>query len=277
MKSFFKGSFASGFVVILLFLASCATNKNIVYFQENTKNDTLIEEMPLSNKYESVIQPDDILAINITSISSITIEKDPVKIFTEGGTHYTLTATQAGVGSNNMGQNTGYLVDREGFIDFPVLGKIKMSGLSIRQAKDALGERLKNYVKDPVVEVRIINYKVVVLGEVRSPGTVIAPNHTINIIEALAAAGDIPVTGKKSNVLVVRENGAKREFARLNLASKDVFNSPYYYLKQNDIVYVEPSKVRRQETSEFFRVYLPSFTSILSTVLAVYGIVQLTK
>lgn len=277
MKSLSKVLSAASILFVTLLLGSCATNKNIVYFKDNIKNDSVVEEMAVSNKYESIIQSDDILAINITSISSITIEKDPVNIFKQGGTQYTLTATQAGLGANAAGMSTGYLVDREGFIDFPVLGKIKMSGLTIRQAKDALAGRLKDYVKDPVVEVRIINYKVVVLGEVRNPGTIIAPNHTINIIEALAAAGDIPVTGKKSNVLIVRENTGKREFARLNLASKEVFNSPYYYLRQNDIVYVEPSKVRRQETSEFFRVYLPSLTSILSTILAVYGIVQLTK
>lgn len=276
MKSFSRLlSFAAVFLVTVA-MTSCVAHKNIVYFQNNEKNDSAVEKMDIANRYEPVIQSTDILAINITSISSITIDKDPVNVFKQGGTQYTITATQGGQNSN-MGQNVGYLVDQEGFIDFPVLGKIKMAGLNMRQAKDALSLRLKDYVKDPVVEVRIINYKVVVLGEVNRPGTVIAPNHTISIIEALAAAGDIPVTGKKSNVLIVRENGGKREFARLDLGSKDVFNSPYYYLHQNDIVYVEPSKVRRQETSEFFRVYLPSFTAILSTILAIYGIVQISK
>lgn len=276
MKSFFKVLPSLALLFTLFTLGSCVSNKNIVYFQNNEKNRVPLEESPILSKYESVIQPDDILAINITSISSITVEKDPVNVFKQGGTQYTITATQGGIASASP-QSSGYLVDREGFIDFPVLGKIKMGGLTIRAAKDALGLRLKDYVKDPVVEVRIINYKVVVLGEVRSPGTIIAPNHTINIIEALAAAGDIPVTGKKSNVMVVRENEGKKEFARLDLASKDVFNSPYYYLRQNDIVYVEPSKVRRQEQNEFFRIYLPSFTAVLSTILAVYGITQISK
>ena len=276
MKSYFKVLPQIALLFLVFTLGSCVSNKNIVYLQNNEKNNVPVERMDAVAKYESVIQNDDILAINITSISSIIVEKDPVNVFKQGGTQYTITASQGGI-TGGAQQSSGYLVDRDGFIDFPILGKIKMSGLTIREAKDALALKLKDYVKDPVVEVRIINYKVVVLGEVRTPGTIIAPNHTINIIEALAAAGDIPVTGKKSNVLVVRDNAGKKEFARLDLASKDVFNSPYYYLRQNDIVYVEPSKVRRQEQNEFFRIYLPSFTAVLSTILAVYGITQISK
>lgn len=273
----FNWYYCSAFV-LLAFFASCAAPKNTVYFRDNTKSDSLIQVMDVQNKYDPLIQSDDILAINVTSISSVTITNDPVKIFNEGGTQFSITASLGTGASGGQGlQNSGYLVDAEGFIDFPVLGKLKVAGMTIRQTKEMVAQKLQTHVKDPVVEVRILNYKVIMLGEISRPGVIVAPNHRLSIIEALAASGDIPVTGKKDNVMVIREKDGKREFARLNLNSRDIFNSPYYYLKQNDIVYVEPSKVRRQETNEFTRVFLPTFTTLLSTVLAVYGIIQLSK
>jgi len=241
-----------------------------------------VESMPItaSSELNGIIQPDDIIAINITSISSIAESKDPAAIFRDGGIAYNLVTGGGGMGGGGVGmgtQSAGYLVDNEGLIDFPVLGKISVGGQTIRQAKETISGKLKDYIKDPVVEVRIVNYKVTMLGEVNRPGPIIAANHKINIVEAVAAAGDIPLTGKKENVLVIRDNNGKKEFARLNLNSRDVFNSPYYFLKQNDIVYVEPNKVRRQEANTFFRVYLPIFTTLLSTALAVYGIVQIAN
>jgi polysaccharide export outer membrane protein len=179
-----------------------------------------------------------------------------------------------GGGSNS---SNGFLVDASGYIDYPFLGKVKVGGLTIRQAKDALANRLRSIVKEPVVEIRIVNYRITVLGEVARAGTIIAPNHKMSIIDAIAAAGDIPITGRKDNILVIRENEGTREFARLNLNSREVFTSPYFYLKQNDIVYVEPARIRRQEGNDFFRFYLPTITTLMSTLLAVYGIIQLSN
>src|SRR5690606_36050778 len=160
---------------------------------------------------------------------------------------------------------------------YPVIGKVKVSGLTLRQVKELLSTRLKELVKDPIVEARMINYRITVVGEVSQPGSIIAPNHKISVIDALALAGDVPVTGRKDNVLIIRETEGRREFARLNLNSRNVFSSPYYYLKQNDIVYVEPSRIRRQESNEFLRFYLPTITTLMSTALAIYGIVLISK
>jgi polysaccharide export outer membrane protein len=279
--------FVSNLTVIFLFtivLFSCAAPQKSIYFRTDTKMEPNVESMPItaSSELNGIIQPDDIIAINITSISSIAENKDPAAIFRDGGIMYNLVTGGGGMGGGGGGggmgtQTSGYLVDNEGFIDFPVLGKINVRGQTIRQAKETISGKLKDYIKDPVVEVRIINYKVTMLGEINRPGPIIAANHKINIVEAVAAAGDIPLTGKKENVLVIRDNNGKKEFARLNLNSRDVFNSPYYYLKQNDIVYIEPNKIRRQEANTFFRVYLPIFTTLLSTALAVYGIVQIAN
>jgi len=264
-------------VVLVLFAASCAAPKRIIYFNEDGNVDSNVQVQNLEKRTESVIQADDILAINVTTISTLNDKTiSPSFIFNNGGTQFSILAT-SGSNTTSVGTTSGYLVDNSGFIDYPVLGKIEVAGLTIRSVKEIVAKKLKEYVTDPVVEVRIINYKVTVLGEVVRPGAVVAPNHKINILDALAAAGDIPVTGKKDNVLVVRENAGKREFARLNLNSKDIFNSPYFYLRQNDIVYVEPAKVRRQETNEFFRFYLPAISSLVSTALAIYGIISVTQ
>lgn len=263
-------------VLLSLVLFSCAAPKRTIYFNTNVPVDSSVTSLAVAPVRETVIQPDDILAINITSVSSIS-GKDPVSIFKEGGTPFTVMAGGgSSSGSGGGTANSGYLVDKEGFIDFPAVGKLRVAGLSMRQAKESIAQELKLYMKEPVVEVRILNFKVTVLGEVGLQGTILAPNHKINIIEAIAASGGIPATGRKENVMVIRENNGHRDFTYLNLNSRDVFKSPYYYLKQNDIVYVEPSRIRRQESNEFLRLYLPIVTTLLSTGLTVYGIVRLT-
>ncbi|HXS36854.1 MAG TPA: polysaccharide biosynthesis/export family protein [Flavipsychrobacter sp.] len=265
-------------IACILFFAACAAPQKTIYFNDNTPLDQSVQVQKIERLKEAVVQPDDILAINVTTISSIADPK-PVTIFNEGGTAFSITATigGAGGGSSSSGHSNAYRVDEDGLIDFPAIGKIKVSGLTMRQVKDLLAQKLTAYIKDPVVEARIINYKVTVLGEVNHPGTIVAPNQKINILDAIAAAGDIPISGRKDNVLIIRETEGNREFARLDLNSRNVFNSPYYYLRQNDIVYVEPAKLRRQQNNEFLQFYLPTITALISTVLAVYGIVQITK
>lgn len=264
------------FILLLGTLAasSCATQKSSVYFSENNPVSSANYTQKMDKPGELGVQPNDVLSIHVTTISSMA-EKTPINIFNDGGTSYTVSETNAG-GAGAM-QTNGYLVDANGNIDFPVLGKIYVAGKTTRQVKEMLASKLKDYLKDPVVEARIINYRVTVLGEVNRPGTVSAPNHRVSVVEALAAAGDIMITGRKDNILVIRETDGVREFARLDLNSTNVFNSPYFYLKQNDIVYVEPARIRRQQNSEFTQVYLPVVSSVVSTLLAVYGIVVLSQ
>jgi polysaccharide export outer membrane protein len=262
-------------VIVLLFAASCAGPKKSIYFKDNTPVDPTVITQKIDKVKEAIIQPDDILAISVTSPSSIVEDKGntTVAIFNSGGTPYSESSTLSGT----VSAGNGFLVDASGYIDYPFLGKVKVGDLTIRQAKDVLANKLRSIIKEPVVEIRIINYKITILGEVGHPGTITAPNHKINIIDAIAAAGDIPITGRKDNVLVVRENDGVREFAHLDLNSIQVFTSPYFYLKQNDIVYVEPARIRRQEGNEFFKFYLPTISTLMSTLLAIYGITQLTK
>ena len=262
-------------IAYVLFATSCAGPKKSIYFKDSVPLNPTILTQKMDPVKEAIVQPEDILAIHVSTISSILEPTSPTSLFNDGGTTYDVSSSAGGISSGAGAK--GYLVDPAGLIDFPVIGKTKVGGLTIRQAKEALAIKLKNYVKEPVVEVRIINYKVTILGEVGRPGTVMAPNHKLSIIDALAAAGDVPITGRKDNVMIIRENEGTREYATLNLNSKDVFTSPYFYLKQNDIIYVEPARIRRQEGNDFFRFYLPTITTLLSTALAVYGIVQLSN
>lgn len=268
---------------VALLATSCSAPQKTIYFAENTALDPHVQVENIERRKEATILPDDILAINVTSISSITPTAsniDPVAIFNAGGTNYNIVSSignQGGGGGGAQGGNKGYLVDDNGFIDYPVLGKIKVSGLTLRQVKETIAKRLEDFIKQPVVEARIINYKITVLGEVGSPGSIVVSNHKLSVIDAIALAGDLPITGRKDNVLVIRETEGRREYARLNLNSRNVFSSPYYYLKQNDVIYVEPARVKRQESNDFLRFYLPTFTSFLSTAVAIYGLTQLSK
>lgn len=267
-------------VALLLLGASCKAPQKTIYFAENTPLDPHVQVENIEKRKEITLLPDDIIAINVSSISSITTSgigtADPVAIFNQGGTNYNITSS-IGSGGSAGGDNKGYLVDVNGFIDYPVLGKVKVSGLTIREVKEMMAKRLEDFIKSPVVEVRIINYKITVLGEAGSPGFIIASNHKISVIDAIAMAGDMPITGRKDNVMIIRETEGRREYARLNLNSRNVFSSPYYYLKQNDIIYIEPTRVRRQESNDFLRFYLPTVTSLLSTAIAIYGVTQIVK
>jgi polysaccharide biosynthesis/export protein len=260
---------------LITLLASCAGPRKSIYFKDVAPLDPTIQTQKMDKVKEVIIQSDDILAINVSTISSILEPTSPTNLFNDGGTAFSVSSASG----SEMGpaSGKGYLVDPLGYIDFPVIGKTKVGGMTIRQAKDAMALKLKNYVKEPVVELRIINYRITVLGEVNRPGAIIAPNHKMSVIDAIAAAGDIPITGRKDNITVIREIEGTREFAHLNLNSKEVFTSPYFYLKQNDIIYVEPARLRRQEGNDFFRFYLPTISTLLSTVLGVYGILQITK
>lgn len=260
-----------------LILASCGGTRRAIYFATDDQTDSALRTAAMNTDFQTIIQKDDILAINVSSVSSIPNEinaqVDPVKIFREGGTQFNIVAGQG----NAAGSNPGFLVDEEGYIDYPVLGKIKVAGLTIRGAKDALAVRFKKYLKEPVVEVRIINYKVVVLGEVSRPGTIIAPNHKITILDAIAAAGDIPITGRKDNVLVIRQEEGRRIEGRVNLNSRETFNSPFFFLRQNDIVVVEPGTVRRQANNTFTQIYLPLVSTFVGVASLILTFLVLTR
>jgi len=144
--------------------------------------------------------------------------------------------------SGSSGGSPSYLIDENGNIKFPQLGVIKVVGLTTAAIADTIQNRLANYITEPLVTVELVNFQVNILGEVNRPGTILVPDGKITIIEAISQSGDLTINGLRDNILIVREQDGKRQYGRVNLASKDIFESPYFYLKQGDIVYVEMNK-----------------------------------
>ena len=260
--------------ILLFSLLSCTSTKNVPYFEDLTDTTKIYSQL-LSGNYEIKIQPDDILEILVNSINA-----DAAAPFNLGNTNPSAIpgaqvsqgngGTRSNATSTTSQNGAGYLVDKNGNIDFPILGNIKAGGLTILQLKGVLKEKLDKYLQDPIVNIRLVNYKITVLGEVGRPSTYSVPSERLTIVDAIGMAGDITIYGKRENILLVREEDGKRNFIRLNLNSSNIFQSPYYYLKQNDIVYVEPnkSKVAASEVGQLRRITVAvSVASFLVLIL----------
>jgi len=161
------------------------------------------------------------------------------------------------------------LVDAAGTIELPLLGTLKLSGLTTTEAKDLVKSKLQLYLKEPTVSVRFLNYKISVLGEVLRPSVYVIPNESVTLPEALSMAGDMTIFGKRENVLVIRDVNGKKEFGRVNLNTREVYSSPYYYLHANDVVYVEPGKGRIAQTDKTYQI-IPIILSALSFIVIIF-------
>jgi polysaccharide export outer membrane protein len=162
--------------------------------------------------------------------------------------------------------NEGYLVDKNGFINFPVIGKISLAGLTKEQANDKMTDLIKEHVKNPIVNLRFLNFKITVIGEVATPSSFTITTEKINVLEALGLAGDMTEFGKRENVLIIREKDGKRTTARINLNNKDVLSSPYFYLQQNDIVYVEPDNETKVAQTDPKNRYIGVWAAVISSM-----------
>lgn len=217
----------------ILAFSSCSTPKNSYYFK-NLPRDTSINTT-ISRQQESVIRKTDQLGITISSLNP---EED--KVYNAAA--LSLGSTTAGAGSG------GYLVDMNGNIQLHRLGNIHAEGLTRRELKNKIETDIKPYLKDPVITVKYLNRKVTVIGEVGKPQVVGMPEEQLSILEVLGASGDITQLGKKDNLLIIRETETGKQFKRLNLEDHSVFTSEWYYLKPDDVVYVEPNdKVIKDE------------------------------
>lgn len=185
-----------------------------------------------------VLEKGDRIVIKVNAL-----DPEKAQIFNGGITTPTALSSGSAVPSGgSLGAGLSYLIDGNGEIKFPQLGAIKVVGLTTEYVADTLQNLLKNFIKEPLVVVELVNFQVNVLGEVGHPGTLSVPDGKITIIEAISQSGDLTVNGLRENILVVRQKDGKRQYGRVNLASNDIFQSPFYYLKQGDIVYVEMNK-----------------------------------
>lgn len=161
-----------------------------------------------------------------------------------------------------------YLVNAEGMIDFPVLGKLKLSGLTRSEVLQLFEDKISKYIKNPIINLRIINFKVSVQGEVTLPGTYNVQSERITLIEALSMAKDLTIYGKRDNILIIREVDGVKSYNRVDITKADFINSPFYYLAQNDVVYVEPNKTKINGAAVGANTnVLISISSLLITVI----------
>lgn len=232
------------FLFILLAFVSCSSSKKIRYFQDIPDSGQL-KIIAKANYDEPKIRDDDILTVVVQML-------DPTTSMSINAGNIINANTGAAIGLPNYNQTTatpGYLVDKAGYIDIPVLGKIKASGYTTSELKDIILKQASVYYKNPTVIVRYANFRVSVTGEVTRPGTYILPNERVSVLDAISLAGDLTIYGKRDNVLLLRENtdGTKTPY-RINLKKSEILSAPYFYLHQNDVIYVEPGTSKAAAT-----------------------------
>jgi polysaccharide export outer membrane protein len=244
------------FMLLLLIwsLTSCVNTKKATYFND-LKNTTITTKTPVP---ETVIEKNDILNITVSSLDAqASAVFNAPNILPVTTTNNTLL---------------GYLVGNDGAIQFPILGSIKVEGMTKDQLKETIQKKLvaQDLLKDPIVSVRFLNFKVTVLGEVKNPTVIDVANEKISLLEAIGLAGDLTIYAKRDNVLVIRENAnGDKDVKRINLNSIELLSSPYYYLKSNDIVYVEPNRSKVASTGRS-QYWIPAVLSALSFLAIIF-------
>lgn len=242
------------FVVSLLFIAyillgSCISKKQIVYFQDLSDSVNAPIAMVSTTKFvDPKIESNDILAVTLQTIVQNKETNTPITTNSTG----------------TFNELNGFLVDRNGFIELSLIGFVKVSGLTTTEARELIKQKAKEFYKEPVVNVRIANFDIVVLGDVNKPGTITLPSEKASIIDAIALSGDLSLTAKRDNILLIRSEGDEKKYVRFDMRSSEMFQSPYFYLKQRDIIYVEPNKNKIQNSDNTLIRNLGILSSLVS-------------
>ena len=223
-------------IILVGFLFSCASKEDVVYFNGVNSSDNSIG----LDSYSPTYHVDDELIIIVNALDA-----EAARPFNKTS----VSVSTIRLDAQGRERIQTYRVDSEGNINFPVLGEISISGLNREQATIMLQEKLADYIKNPIVDIETVNYRITVLGEVQRPGTYTAVNERITLVEAISLAGDLTIYGERENVLVIQDYDGKKTYTRVNLKSNELFDSPVYYLSQNDVVYVEPNKTRAKNSA----------------------------
>ena len=240
-------------LIAVIFFSSCKTQKAYGYVEDFTDTSGKVQV----TYPEPLIQKNDVLSILVYS--------DAID---QGATDNMYNAANGGTSAIT----SGYLVDQDGNIQFPRLGKIKAEGLTKAQLSDEIGKRLTGQLSNPSVIIRLLNFKITMLGEVAHPGPITLPSEKVTILEAIGLAGDLSIYGKKNDIVVLRDVGGSVEHGKVDLTSKDVFQSPYYFLRQNDVVLVNPSKNKARLSDQVFNQRLGVAFSIINTIALLYNV-----
>ncbi|MBO4964490.1 MAG: polysaccharide biosynthesis/export family protein [Prevotella sp.] len=253
---------------VIVFLGSCGSAKDVAYFKNSDSVDLTKSKM----LYDARIMPKDILTITVSTSDDEAAAPFNLTVPTPYTTNQRSTYSQAMLQS--------YLVDNDGYIEFPRIGAVKLGGLTKAEAEKLILSKIKPYMSDlenPIVTVRMSNYKISVLGEVQRQGMYTVNNEKITILEALAQAGDLTIYGKRDNVKLIREDAnGEKSIHVLNLNDANIINSPYYYLQQNDIIYVEPNKVKAQNSSvgSMTTLWFSATSILISLTSLLYNILK---
>jgi polysaccharide export outer membrane protein len=242
-------------IFLLLFVTSCVSTKKYYFYQNGLENRSSIDSTVSIKAYIHKISPNDILTIFVSSLSP------------EASTYF-----NPPINRDNMPDAatykalSGYLVDANGDISLPFVGKLNVKGLTIPEARDTIKKQLERYLINPTVFINLENFKIILLGEVSKPGVYLVSNEQINLSEALAMAGDMTVYGKRKDILIVRETDkGNPEYGVVDITSPDVFKSPYYYLHPNDIIYINARKTKITTGDLFFKI-VPVAVSVATLV-----------
>jgi polysaccharide export outer membrane protein len=248
LKSFTKSLLISCSVIFILsfLLSSCRTER--IAMLKDIPDTTTVKYVPLPAFTPPVVKPDDILNIVIQ-----TLDPQANNILNQGNLPVNSGAVSGNPSTSSSSQAviSGYLVTKEGNIRMPYIGNVMVVGLTTEAIRDTIANRIAYYFKDPVVNVRFANFKVSVLGEVNHPTTFIVPNEKPTLMDALSLAGDLTIYGRRDNVMLIRDNDGKKEITRFNLDSSKTISSRYFYLRPNDVIYVEASASKVLSTDEY--------------------------
>lgn len=242
-------------ILVLLFLSSCVSKKNVLYFQDTAKP---VYTNP--NGYELKFKKDDLVVINVSSD-----DLENVKSFNLPIVNYDATTNTA----TGMAKQQSYLVDAKGEIIFPVLGRIKLEGLTRVQAIDLLTKKLEAYVKNPAVNIQIMNFRINVLGDVLRPGMYVIQNERVTVLDAISLAGDLNISGDRI-LEVKRDTDEGVITGTMSLKDNDIFSSPFFYLQQNDVVYVRPNNYKIQSAAYNQNTVL--YVSVASVLISLISV-----
>lgn len=241
-------------IVLSVLISSCRSQKEIKYFQAVEDSANAVQAKYNLFSYEPVIRSNDILKIYVSSIN-----REASSFFNP--------VVDADSKTDNA-QAYGYLVDAKGIIEVPVVGSLKVEGMTVPQIRDTLKSLLSKYLDKPTVRVIFDNFRVTVLGEVTRPGVYTVQNERLTIPEALGLAGDLTIFGKRTNVMIIREENGKKEFATIDLTKRDLLESPYYFLHPNDILYIEPGSGKTALSDNFYRI-MPIVISTITLITVI--------
>ncbi len=249
-----KLAFFVSALILIAFSSSCVDTQKLKYF--SNLSDSQVVHLPALQRSQAIIMPDDILEIKIAGANEAT-----AALFNTYSSNPAMSA-----GNSNTNSSTGYIVDMNGDIEFPVIGKIKAAGITKEQFKDQLKERVSKYLKDPLVSVKFSNFRFTVLGEVRNPSTFVVPNERITVLEAVGLAGDMTTYSRRMGVHILRDSNGVREIGTIDFTDKAIFMSKYYYLQRNDVIYIEAEKYKTRFED------LSRISALLATVISLIAI-----